>query len=104
MKTIILTCTALLALASSSLAASGEKFTNPDFTKGDAIPAKAKNDWNLGPTGLRGWMFFDKLVTTDARQIAITCMNQLFLPPSFCRPFVWLAERGKKNPARVFLP
>ncbi|MHC1767078.1 MAG: DUF6288 domain-containing protein [Verrucomicrobiia bacterium] len=45
---------------------------NPDFTKGDAIPAKAKHDWNLGPTGLRGWMFCDKMVTTDARQIAIT--------------------------------
>jgi hypothetical protein len=44
----------------------------PDFTKGDAIPAKAKHDWNLGPTGLRGWMFCDKMVTSDARQIAVT--------------------------------
>ena len=44
----------------------------PDFTKGDAIPAKAKHDWNLGATGLRGWMFCDKMVTTDARQISIT--------------------------------
>ncbi|MBX3419008.1 MAG: acetylesterase [Pirellulaceae bacterium] len=44
----------------------------PDFTAGDTIPAEAKHDWNLGPTGLRGWMFSDKLVTTDARQIAIT--------------------------------
>ncbi len=46
--------------------------TMPDFTKGDAIPEKAKHDWNLGPTGLRGWMFCDKMVTTDARQIAVT--------------------------------
>ena len=45
---------------------------NPDFTKGDTIPAKAKHDWNLGSTGLRGWMFCNKMVTTDARQIAIT--------------------------------
>ena len=45
---------------------------NPDFTKGDTIPAKAKHDWNLGPTGLRGWMFCDQMVTTDARQISIT--------------------------------
>lgn len=45
---------------------------NPDFTNGEAIPAGAKHDWNLGPTGLRGWMFCDKMVTTDARQIAIT--------------------------------
>lgn len=44
----------------------------PDFTKGDTIPKEAPKDWNLGPTGLRGWMFTDKLVTTDARQISIT--------------------------------
>ena len=44
----------------------------PDFTMGGAIPAGAKHDWNLGPTGLRGWMFADKLVTTDARQIVVT--------------------------------
>lgn len=47
----------------------------PDFTKGDAIPSDARHDWNLGPTGLRGWMFCDKLVTTDARQIAITAVD-----------------------------
>jgi hypothetical protein len=55
----------------SAAAAKGNP-ANPDFTKGDAIPAKAKHDWNLGPTGLRGWMFCDQMVTTDARQIAIT--------------------------------
>lgn len=48
----------------------------PDLTKGDTIPARAKHDWNLGPTGLRGWMFCDQLVTTDARQIAITAVDQ----------------------------
>ena len=36
------------------------------------FPRNAKHDWNLGPTGLRGWMFCDKMVTTDARQISIT--------------------------------
>jgi len=50
----------------------GQPMTIPDFTKGDAIPAGAKHDWNLGPTGLRGWMFCDKMVTADARQISIT--------------------------------
>jgi len=45
---------------------------NPDFTKGEKIPEGAKHDWNLGATGLRGWMFCDKMVTSDARQIAIT--------------------------------
>ena len=44
----------------------------PDLTRGEPIPADAPHDWNLGPTGLRGWMFCDRLVTTDARQIAIT--------------------------------
>lgn len=46
--------------------------TQPDFTKGDAIPENARHDWNLGASGARGWIFSDKLVTTDARQIAIT--------------------------------
>jgi hypothetical protein len=50
--------------------------TVPDFTKGDAIPAGAKHDWNLGPTGLRGWMFCDQMVTTDARQISVTKVEQ----------------------------
>ena len=46
--------------------------TPPDFTRGGFIPQNAKHDWNLGATGLRGWMHCDKLVTSDARQIAIT--------------------------------
>jgi hypothetical protein len=61
-----------LGAARPALAAGNSKLTMPDFTMGDAIPAKAKHDWNLGPTGLRGWMFCDKMVTTDARQIGIT--------------------------------
>ena len=60
-------------LASASPDEKGPKI--PDFTKGDVVPAEAKHDWNLGPTGLRGWMFCDKLVTTDARQIAITAVD-----------------------------
>ena len=76
MKTTLLACTALSAFASSAFAAGGEKLTMPDFTKGDAIPANAKHDWNLGPTGLRGWIFCDKMVTSDARQIAITKVEQ----------------------------
>jgi len=50
--------------------------TNPDFTQGDTIPKGARHDWNLGPTGARGWMFSDKLVTTDARQIAVTEVDE----------------------------
>lgn len=54
------------------LPAQGKPLVIPDFTKGDAVPANAEHDWNLGPTGARGWMFCDRMVTTDARQIAIT--------------------------------
>jgi hypothetical protein len=71
-----LTCATLFAFASSSLAAGNTKLVLPDFTKGDVIPADAKKDWNLGPTGVRGWMYCDKLVTTDARQIAITAVDK----------------------------
>lgn len=68
---------AFFGFASSAPAApDGKALTIPDFTKGDAIPAHAKHDWNLGPTGLRGWMFCDRMVTTDARQIAITAVDQ----------------------------
>jgi hypothetical protein len=63
----------LLAFAASVSAAEPKgNPANPDFTKGQAIPAGAKHDWNLGPTGLRGWMFCDQMVTTDARQLFIT--------------------------------
>ncbi len=68
----------LLVLASllfTSLAYSAdndEKGLKPDFTKGDVIPKNARHDWNLGATGLRGWMYCDRLVTSDARQIFIT--------------------------------
>jgi Family of unknown function (DUF6288)/HEAT repeats len=60
-------------LCSSALAAAkAQPMTIPDFTKGDTIPAGATHDWNLGATGARGWIFCDKMVTTDARQISIT--------------------------------
>ena len=64
---------AMLFMPVPALAAGdGKAMAIPDFTKGEAIPADAKHDWNLGSTGLRGWMFCDKMVTSDARQIAIT--------------------------------
>ena len=48
----------------------------PDFTQGGAIPAGANHDWTLGATGARGWIYCDKMVTTDARQIAITKVDK----------------------------
>lgn len=50
----------------------GMKLKVPDLTKGEAIPAKATHDWNLGATGARGWMFCNELTTTAARQIRVT--------------------------------
>jgi len=61
----------LLAIPLFTCAASLSS-ANPDFTQGDKIPEDANHDWTLGPTGARGWMFSDKLVTSDARQITIT--------------------------------
>mgnify|MGYP002654622860 CR=1 FL=1 len=72
-RNVITASVALICLLSGMLhAAPKTELANPDFTQGGSIPAEAKHDWNLGATGLRGWMFCDKMVTTDARQIAIT--------------------------------
>ena len=46
--------------------------SNPDFTKGGVVPADANHDWTLGATGARGWIYSEKLSTSEARQIAIT--------------------------------
>ena len=66
-----LTLALAVQLAGVQAAPSGT-MSNPDFTKGDPIPDGATHDWNLGATGARGWMFSDKMVTSDARQIRIT--------------------------------
>ncbi len=79
MKTLLVSLIGAIwfGFASHALAVpAGKALAIPDFTKGDTIPREAKHDWNLGPTGLRGWMFCDKLVTTDARQIAVTAVDQ----------------------------
>jgi hypothetical protein len=49
---------------------------NPDFTRGDSIPEKARHDWNLGATGLRGWIHTDTFVTSEARQIYVTKVDE----------------------------
>jgi Family of unknown function (DUF6288) len=72
---ITLSCAMLSIAGSSAFAAGGGKIAMPDFTQGDAIPANARKEWNLGPTGARGWMFCDTLVTKDARQVAITAVD-----------------------------
>jgi hypothetical protein len=42
----------------------------PDFTQGGK--KNNKHDWNLGPTGARGWMWGMELRTDFARQILVT--------------------------------
>ncbi len=76
MKTLLQPLALAITLTLPAAALAADKLVMPDFTRGDAIPARAKHDWNLGPTGLRGWMFCDKMVTSDARQIAITKVEQ----------------------------
>ncbi len=66
----------LLALSAGDCGASLNEQDNPDFTKGQSIPEGFSHDWNLGATGARGWMFSDTLVTSDARQIRITRVDQ----------------------------
>ena len=67
---LVLAC---LLSASANVSAEGSL---TDFTAGDKIPQDARHDWNLGATGARGWISCDKLVTSDARQIAITQVEQ----------------------------
>lgn len=47
----------------------------PDFTQGGTIPEGSTHDWNLGPTGARGWMYSNRMETSEARQIAITSVD-----------------------------
>jgi len=63
---------ALFLVTPGPLLGAPRKMAMPDFTKGDAIPDGADHDWNLGASGARGWMYCDKMVTADARQICIT--------------------------------
>jgi len=60
----------------AQLAAAPSAMPIPDFTKGDSIPANARHDWNLGATGMRGWMHAHDLVTYDARQIYVTQVEE----------------------------
>ncbi len=72
LKPTLLAVSLAAAFVTPCGAARNVKIPNPDFLKGDPIPAEASHDWNLGATGCRGWMFSDKRSTTVARQIRIT--------------------------------
>ena len=60
----------LFLTAGGSLWAASPRPEVPDLTEGGR--SDAKHDWNLGPTGARGWIWGWNLETTDSRQILIT--------------------------------
>ena len=64
----------LLSVLAHQLEAAGGKdsMANPDFTRGDSIPEGATHDWNLGPTGARGWIYSHQMETSEARQVYVT--------------------------------
>ena len=60
----------------SQAAGPGSTTDNPDLTRGDPIPKGATHDWNLGPTGARGWIYSNKLETSEARQIYVAKVEE----------------------------
>lgn len=72
LRKFLLLVAGLLIFSGSLTAARKAAIEKPDFTKGDPIPEEASHDWNLGATGARGWIYFEKLTTLTARQIKIT--------------------------------
>ena len=64
--------TALLLPCFTTAAEVKPPVTPPDFTADPTLPASAKHDWTLGPTGARGWYFTAKGHSRDARQILVT--------------------------------
>ena len=80
-KPLFVTCVTAASLFSffsvPSLAAGPPSTTAiPDFTQGVPIPEGATHDWNLGPTGARGWIYSNKMETSEARQIYITKVEE----------------------------
>ncbi len=78
-KTVVSLAIALSALTlclPAHAAKRGGPLPNPDFTKGEPIPAEGTHDWNLGATGARGWLHADRLSSAMARQIRITKVDQ----------------------------
>ena len=70
---LLLACLATLPLpASAQTARSNHTGAVPDFTQSATLPADAKHDWTLGPTGARGWYHTANGHSHDARQVLVT--------------------------------
>ena len=67
---------ALLAVlfGAAGASAAANKPPVPDLTKGGK--PDDKHDWNLGPTGARGWIWGWDLETTDSRQVLVTQVDK----------------------------
>ena len=72
LRTTLALAACLLAASPAAGAAQRNKPPVPDLTAGGQTDGK--HDWNLGPTGARGWMWGWKLETREARQVLITAV------------------------------
>jgi len=64
----------VLLLGGTDICDAATKPQVPDLTKGGR--RDKYHDWNLGPTGARGWIWGWRLETTDSRQILITKVDK----------------------------
>ncbi len=65
-----------ILMSSRVVAFAAEDEAIPDFTRGDTLPENAAHDWNLGPTGARGWMHAAHGETTESRQVLVTAVDE----------------------------
>ena len=73
MKTLAIAALFLCGVAAAVRAESPAAPQPPDLTAGGE--RDKSHDWLLGPTGLRGWMWYRDGRTTDARQILVTAVD-----------------------------
>jgi len=69
-RILAVTVLGTLLLGAAEVGEAAKKPPVPDLTQGGS--KDDKHDWNLGPTGARGWIWAWHLETTDSRQILVT--------------------------------
>ena len=52
----------------------------PDLTSGGTVPTNLTTTWNLGPTGMRGWVYYDTTGggingSAESRQIQVRTVD-----------------------------
>ena len=75
-QAIVILALSVESFLTGTTVASAPPIPNPDFTAGESVPEGADHDWNLGPTGLRGWMHCERMETDTARQILVTGVDE----------------------------